>query len=72
MTTILTQDEVDAHMDDLMEDVMDDLKDAGPVELIAVGTALILNGLSQTPRGQQSLAWEKLRDFVNALPPTNH
>ena len=67
------QDVIDGRMDALLEDVLGAMKDTGPIEQIAIGTALILIGLRAAPDGEKSKAWAKLRDFLASTDPiTKH
>jgi len=59
-----TPEQVNEHMEGIMENVLRELKHVGSVEMIAVGTALILIGLSRAPESEKSAAWQKLRDFL--------
>lgn len=64
MNTQAHQEEVNERLDGLLNDVMGTLQGAGPVEIIAVGTALILIGMESAKDSEKSAAWQKLRDFL--------
>jgi len=58
------QEAVNDRMDGVLDEVLITLKQVGPVEMIAVGTALILIGLASAPESEKSAAWQKLRNFL--------
>ena len=60
----MQQDKVNQRLDEVMNEALEAMKDTSAVEMIAVGTALILLGLRLSPENERPVAWKKLRELL--------